>query len=242
MRKNIIKLIPLLTYAFGYNLLPKQQKFQSFILDKNLPIVFGIGPAGTGKTMITCKEGVELLKTNKYIKIIITRQVVSVDEEIGFLPGSLNEKMAPWVSPLFDYFNENESTTVNKLLSSQKIEIVPMAFMRGRTFNNAYIIGDEMQNSTPIQMKTLLTRIGRDSKLVITGDIEQSDLGYKNGLTDIIGLLSYKYRHNLENMCKDGIGIIKFESDSVMRNPVVKSILDLYEDENHVRERGGIGF
>ena len=117
-----------------------------------------------------------------------------------------------------------------------------MAFMRGRTFNNAYIIGDEMQNSTPMQMKTLLTRIGRDSKLVITGDIEQSDLGYKNGLTDIIGLLSYKYRHNLENMCKDGIGIIKFESDSVMRNPVVKSILDLYEDENHVRERGGIGF
>lgn len=221
----------MLSVAFGYNLLPKQLKLQSLILDKNIPIVFGIGPAGTGKTMITCKEGVQLLKMNKYKKIIITRPVVSVDEEIGFLPGSLNEKMAPWVSPLYDYFNENESTSVNKLLSSQKIEIVPMAFMRGRTFNNAYIIGDEMQNSTPMQMKTLLTRIGRDSKLVITGDLAQSDLGSRNGLTDIISLLSCKYEHQPENMYKDGIGIVKFDSSTILRNPVVKHVLDLYEDE-----------
>lgn len=222
----------MLSVAFGYNLLPKQLKFQSLILDKNIPIVFGIGPAGTGKTMITCKEGVQLLKANKYKKIIITRPVVSVDEEIGFLPGSLNEKMAPWVSPLYDYFNENESTSVNKLLSSQKIEIVPMAFMRGRTFNNAYIIGDEMQNSTPMQMKTLLTRIGRDSKLVITGDLAQSDLGSRNGLTDIVSLLSFKYQHEPQDMYKDGIGIVKFDSSTILRNPVVKHVLDLYQDDN----------
>jgi phosphate starvation-inducible protein PhoH and related proteins len=227
MRKNLfILLLPMLTC--GYNLLPKQKKFQSLILDKNIPIVFGIGPAGTGKTMISCKEGVELLKMNTYKKIIITRPVVSVDEEIGFLPGSLNEKMAPWMSPLYDYFNENESTTVNKLLSSQKIEIVPMAFMRGRTFNNAYIIGDEMQNSTPMQMKTLLTRIGRDSKLVITGDLEQSDLGTNNGLTDIMLLLSGKYKYEKEDMFRDGIGVVTFDNACILRNPVVKSIIDLY--------------
>lgn len=227
---NIIILSLYLTPTLAYDLLPKQVKFQSLILDKNIPIVFGIGPAGTGKTMISCKEGVELLKTNKYKKIIITRPVVSVDEEIGFLPGTLNEKMAPWVSPLYDYFNENESTTVNKLLSSQKIEIVPMAFMRGRTFNNAYIIGDEMQNSTPMQMKTLLTRIGRNSKLVITGDLEQSDLGHRNGLTDIISLLYHKYEYETDNMYKDGIGVVKFDNSGVMRNPVVKHVLDLYEN------------
>lgn len=227
-------MIPMLAIVSGYNLLPKQLKFQSLILDKNIPIVFGIGPAGTGKTMITCKEGMQLLKANKYKKIIITRPVVSVDEEIGFLPGSLNEKMAPWVSPLYDYFNENESATVNKLLSSQKIEIVPMAFMRGRTFHNAYIIGDEMQNSTPMQMKTLLTRVGRDSKLVITGDLEQSDLGfnYRNGLMDIISLLSRKYEHDTQNMYKDGIGIVKFDTSTILRNPVIKHILDLYENDD----------
>lgn len=230
MKKNIMKMLPMLSVAFGYNLLPKQIKFQSLILDKTIPIVFGIGPAGTGKTMISCIEGVQLLKMNKYKKIIITRPVVSVDEEIGFLPGTLNEKMAPWVSPLYDYFNENESSTVNKLLSSQKIEIVPMAFMRGRTFNNAYIIGDEMQNSTPMQMKTLLTRIGRDSKLVITGDLQQSDLGCRNGLTDIVSLLSHKYQHDPQNMYKDGIGIVKFDSSTILRNPVVKHVLDLYEE------------
>ncbi len=230
MRKSILLLIPLFISSFSYNLLPKQTKFQSLILDKNIPIVFGIGPAGTGKTMISCKEGIELLKTNKYKKIIITRPVVSVDEEIGFLPGTLNEKMAPWMSPLYDYFNENDSTIVNKFLSSQKIEIVPMAFMRGRTFNNAYIIGDEMQNSTPMQMKTLLTRIGRDSKLVITGDLEQSDLNTRNGLTDIISLLSNKYQQEPSDIYKNGIGIVKFDSSSILRNPVVKNVLDLYDN------------
>lgn len=219
--------LSLLCGSFGYNLLPKQQKFQSLIHDTNIPIIFGVGPAGTGKTMIACKEGLDLLKRKKYNKIIVTRPVVSVDEEIGFLPGTLNEKMAPWVNPLFDYFNEVESKTSSALLSSNKIEIVPMAFMRGRTFNNAYIIGDEMQNATPMQMKTLLTRIGKNSKLVITGDIEQSDLGVENGLKDILQLLSFKY-NNMNDMYKDGIGLIQFDKSTIQRSFVVKSILELY--------------
>ncbi len=216
------------SFGFGYNLLPKQKKFQSIIHDPTLPIVFGVGPAGTGKTMIACKEALDLFKSKRYQKIIVTRPVVSVDEEIGYLPGTLNEKMAPWVSPLFDYFNEGESRMSATLLNGNKIEIVPMAFMRGRTFNNAYIIGDEMQNATPMQMKTLLTRIGRDSKLVITGDVAQSDLGVNNGLNDILHLLSVRYP-NLEDMYRDGIGMVQFDSSTIQRNFVVKNILDLYE-------------
>ena len=216
------------SFGFGYHLLPKQKKFQSLIHDTTIPIVFGVGPAGTGKTMIACKEALDLFKNKRYQKIIVTRPVVSVDEEIGYLPGTLNEKMAPWVSPLFDYFNEGESRMSTTLLNGNKIEIVPMAFMRGRTFNNAYIIGDEMQNATPMQMKTLLTRIGRDSKLVITGDVAQSDLGVNNGLNDILHLLSVRYP-NLEDMYRDGIGMVQFDSSTIQRNFVVKNILDLYE-------------
>lgn len=212
----------------SYNLLPKQKKFQSLIHDSTIPIVFGVGPAGTGKTMIACKEALDLFKSKRYKKIIVTRPVVSVDEEIGHLPGTLNEKMAPWISPLFDYFNEGESRTSSTLLSSNKIEIVPMAFMRGRTFNNAYIIGDEMQNATPMQMKMLLTRIGRDSKLVITGDNAQSDLGLNNGLSEILHLLRMRYP-NVEDMYRDGIGKVEFDSSTIQRNFVVKNVLDLYE-------------
>jgi len=216
------------TLSFGYNLLPKQKKFQQLIHDPTIPIVFGVGPAGTGKTMIACKEAIDLFKSKRYQKIIVTRPVVSVDEEIGYLPGTLNEKMAPWISPLFDYFNEGESRTSTTLLNSNKIEIVPMAFMRGRTFNNAYIIGDEMQNATPMQMKTLLTRIGRDSKLVITGDLAQSDLGMNNGLSDVMHLISLRYPE-IDQMYRDGIGLVQFDSSTIQRNPVVKSILALYE-------------
>lgn len=226
--KPILCLVLMASPSYAYNLLPKQKKFQSLIHDPTVPIVFGVGPAGTGKTMIACKEALDLFKHKRYQKIIVTRPVVSVDEEIGYLPGTLNEKMAPWVSPLFDYFNEGESRMSTTLLNSNKIEIVPMAFMRGRTFNNAYIIGDEMQNATPMQMKTLLTRIGRDSKLVITGDVAQSDLGPINGLSDIMHLLRMKYPIT-EEMYMDGIGMVQFDSSSIQRNPVVKTVLQLYE-------------
>jgi len=209
-------------------LLPIQKKFQSLIKNKAIPIVFGIGPSGVGKTMISCYESFDLLKNNQVKKIIITRPVVSVDEELGFLPGTMNEKMAPWVNPLFDYFNEIEPKLAQKLLSNNQLEIVPIAFVRGRTFNNACIIGDEMQNSTPVQMKALLTRIGQNSKIIITGDLQQSDLEKENGLKNILMLLSRRYEEKLE-MYNDGIGIVNFKRDDVMRNPVIKNILDLYE-------------
>lgn len=224
----VLHILLMTTLSFGYNLLPKQKKFQQLIHDSTIPIVFGIGPAGTGKTMIACKEAIDLFKSKRYQKIIVTRPVVSVDEEIGYLPGTLNEKMTPWISPLFDYFNEGESRTSTTMLNSNKIEIVPMAFMRGRTFNNAYIIGDEMQNATPMQMKTLLTRIGRDSKLVITGDLAQSDLGMNNGLSDVMHLISLRYPE-IDQMYRDGIGMVQFDSSTIQRNPVVKNILALYE-------------
>ena len=218
-----------LIYSFiisQLQLTPLQQKFQNLIQDKNIPIVFGIGPAGTGKTMISCYEALTAVKNNKYKKIIITRPAVSVDEEIGFLPGTLNEKMTPWVSPLFDYFNDIHQA--NKLLNSGIIEIVPMSFIRGRTFNNAIIIGDEMQNSTPMQMKTFLTRIGQDSKMIITGDLEQSDLGYDNGLQNIINLINEKYTEQYK-MYSDGIGITYFNKDNIKRNSVITNVLKLYE-------------
>ena len=172
-------------------------------------------------------EAINNLKNRNYNKIIITRPIVSMDEELGFLPGTLNEKMSPWTSPLFDYFNDIEPSIATKLLTSKKLEIVPLAFMRGRTFNGAYIIGDEMQNSTPMQMKTLLTRIGLDSKIVITGDLIQSDLGYDNGLEHIITSIHNKYIETKE-MNDDGIGIIQFDHSSIKRNPVIKNILQLY--------------
>ena len=218
-----------LIYSFiisQLQLTPLQQKFQNLIQDKNIPIVFGIGPAGTGKTMISCYEALTAVKNNKYKKIIITRPAVSVDEEIGFLPGTLNEKMTPWVSPLFDYFNDIHQA--NKLLNSGIIEIVPMSFIRGRTFNNAIIIGDEMQNSTPMQMKSFFTRIGQDSKMIITGDLEQSDLGYDNGLQNIINLINEKYTEQYK-MYSDGIGITYFNKDNIKRNSVITNVLKLYE-------------
>lgn len=213
--------------AFKLNLTPSQVKYQELIRNKDIPIVFGIGPAGTGKTMIACYEAINNLKNRNYNKIIITRPIVSMDEEIGFLPGTLNEKMSPWTSPLFDYFNDIEPSIASKLISSKKLEIVPLAFMRGRTFNGAYIIGDEMQNATPMQMKTLLTRIGLESKIVITGDLIQSDLGYDNGLEHIITSINTKYIET-KDMNNDGIGIIQFDHTSIKRNPVIKNILQLY--------------
>lgn len=231
LSKVSLLMLPLVKAYQNIELLPSQKKFQSLINEKAIPIVFGIGPAGTGKTMIACYEGINLFKKNQYKKIIITRPIVSVDEELGFLPGTMNEKMAPWVDPLFDYFNEIEPKLAQKLLIGGNIEIVPLAYIRGRTFNNAFIIGDEMQNATPMQMKTLLTRIGRNSKLVITGDVKQSDLGQNNGLSDVLHLIKDKYSSNVPKMYENGIGIIKFDSSNIKRNPVIEHVLDLYEGD-----------
>ena len=155
---------------------PNQQTYLQKLQDETKSIVLAIGPAGTGKTMLAVQNGIKQFQEGLVDKIIVTRPAVSVDEDLGFLPGTLNEKMAPWTRPIFDVLGEYYQTKdIAKMLEEGVIEISPLAYMRGRTFKNAYIIADEMQNATVNQMKMLLTRLGEGSKMVVTGDLAQAD-------------------------------------------------------------------
>jgi len=207
----------------------KQIKYQNMINNKKLQIIIVNGPAGTGKTMIACQEAIKMFKNNEKSKIIITRPVVTVEENIGFLPGNLEDKLYPYMIPVYDYFLEYYTKeTLTSLITSNKIEIAPLAFMRGRTFKDAIIIADEMQNTTPNQMKTILTRIGENSKLIIMGDLEQKDLNVYNGLQNLIDLLNNKYP-NYYPMDKDGFGYIYLDKSCIKRSPIIEKILNLYE-------------
>jgi phosphate starvation-inducible PhoH-like protein len=155
-----------------------QDDLLGLLEDKNINIVFATGPAGTGKTFISTLAGIRELKNNKIDKFVVTRPAVSVDEQHGFLPGTLQEKMAPWTRPIMDCFEEYYTPDqIEFMLGDNKVEIAPLAYMRGRTFKNSYIIADEMQNATDNQMKMLLTRIGEGSKLIVTGDLAQHERG-----------------------------------------------------------------
>lgn len=184
------------------------------------PVVIGTGPAGTGKTLLACHSGAKALINGNVSKLVLTRPAVSVDEQHGFLPGSMEKKMDPWTRPMFDALHRYISPKqVKELMIQQKIEICPLAYMRGRTFDNAWIIGDEMQNSTPSQMKMLLTRIGTDSKMIVTGDVNQHDRGFENnGLSDLISRIRPS-----ENILH-----LDFTSDDILRSEVIKEILELY--------------
>jgi len=185
-------------------------------------IVLAIGPAGTGKTMLAVQYGIKLFQEGKVDKIVVTRPAVSVDEDLGFLPGDLNEKMAPWTRPIFDVLGEYYQTKeIAKMLEEGVIEISPLAYMRGRTFKNAYIVADEMQNATINQMKMLLTRLGEGSKMVVTGDLAQADRLSDNGLIDFCKLLEQK--EYLEH-----IDIIQFEAKDIERHNAVKEVLAVY--------------
>ena len=181
-----------------------------------------IGPAGSGKTFMACVKAIEKLKENKIEKIIITRPIISVeDENIGFLPGNIEKKMDPWVRPIYDVFLDFYSKKeINDLILNNKIEISPLGFMRGRTFKNSFIIADEMQNSSPNQMLMLLTRLGINSRIVITGDLQQSDLGVKNGLNDLV--------YKLENQITDNFYLIKLNETDIQRSIIVNNVLKLY--------------
>ena len=199
-----------------------QQKYHEHLLDNEIKIVLGMGPAGTGKTFIACHSAVEQLKTKKIEKIIITRPIVSVEENMGFLPGSITEKMDPFTRPIFDVLSSSyDKTEIHALIKKNIIEISPLGFMRGRTFDNVFIIADEMQNSSPNQMKMLLTRIGENSKLVITGDLDQSDYGHNNGFRDFFERISGKKWKN--------ISWISFLSEDIQRSEIVKTIIKIYE-------------
>ena len=207
-------------------ILPRNRNQESYVLkllDETKDIVFGIGPAGTGKTLLAVQVAVKLFKEGKIDKIIVTRPAVSVDEDLGFLPGTLEQKMAPWTRPIFDvlreYFNARE---IEGMIEEGIIEIAPLAYMRGRTFKNSFILADEMQNATQNQMKMLLTRLGEGSMMAVTGDLAQADRLKDNGLIDFTNRL-------IENSSTH-IDIVNFGQGDIERHEAVKEVLKVYGD------------
>ena len=200
----------------------KQQYLISLLENPNKHITFATGPAGTGKTLLSTLYAIKSLKEGSARKIVITRPAVSVDEQHGFLPGTLVEKMSPWTRPMFDIFEEYyNSSEMGHMIKENIVEIAPLAYMRGRTFKNSIIIADEMQNATDNQMKMLLTRIGDNSKLIVTGDLDQHDRGYQdNGLK--------KFTDRLAKKNSNMIGAVEFSKSEVERHPVVTEVLSLY--------------
>jgi phosphate starvation-inducible PhoH-like protein len=197
-----------------------QTKLIKEILNKK--ILFVIGPAGTGKTFIAVSHAVSMLTSGLVDKIVISRPAVEAGEKLGFLPGDLKEKIDPYLRPIYDSLDENlPKDKVMTLIENQKIEIAPIAYLRGRTLNNSYIILDEAQNTSPIQMIMFLTRLGENSKMVITGDITQIDLPSKNksGLIDAID--------NLKKI-KD-ISFVYLTEKDVVRHPLVQKIVKAYD-------------
>lgn len=199
-----------------------QEIYASMLKAKNKKIILATGPAGTGKTLFATEYGVRYFLQGTYEKLIFTRPSVSVDEELGFLPGTMEEKMAPWVRPIYDVLYQFMSPKeVTVLMEEKIIEISPLGYMRGRTFKNCWIVADEMQNSTVSQMKMLLTRLGENSRLVITGDLEQYDRPNEvNGLEDFLD----KFRGRRSS----SIGSFEFHRSDIQREEVVKEILDIY--------------
>ena len=192
---------------------------------QNRDITFGLGSAGTGKTYLGVCQGVEMLINGDVERIVLSRPAVEAGENLGFLPGDLKEKIDPYLRPIYDALYEClPADQVTTKLASGEIEIAPLAFMRGRTLKNAFVLLDEAQNTTPVQIKMFLTRLGYGSRMVINGDLTQVDLprGQKSGLRDAIEAL----RH-----VKD-INIIRFSSQDVVRHPLVSSIIDAY-DRHH---------
>jgi len=200
-----------------------QIKYVNHLTNPNISIVGGFGPAGSGKTLFACHAAVSALKSGSVDKIVITRPLISVDEEeLGFLPGTIANKMDPWTRPIFDILGEFYTIgQIQSMVDNGAIEISPLAYMRGRTFKRAFVIADEMQNSSPNQMLMMLTRIGEDSKLVITGDLKQSDRSGMNGLFDFIQKLrSYKDSSLIQ--------FVELDNIDIQRSPVVACILDIY--------------
>jgi phosphate starvation-inducible protein PhoH and related proteins len=208
-------------------ILPRNRSQEDYVmelLDTDRNIVFGIGPAGTGKTLLACQAAVKAFLSGEVERIVVTRPAVSADEDLGFLPGTLEEKMAPWTRPIFDVFREHfYASEIENMIKEGVIEISPLAYMRGRTFKDSFIIADEMQNATPSQMKMLLTRIGTNSKMVVTGDLAQADRLKDNGLLDFV--------NHLENSSSSRISTVQFHKGDIERHEAVREVLEIYGDE-----------
>lgn len=214
-----------------------QENYVKALEDPGSKILFVTGPAGTGKTALACNQAIQDLKSGKVNKIILTRPVVPVEEEeLGFLPGNINKKMDPWTRPIFDIFHEfYAKKDVETMVNNQVIEISPLAFMRGRTFKNAFIIADEMQNSSPNQMLMVTTRIGLGSKMVVTGDMKQSDRGNHSGLSDFIE----RYKKYMIQCQEEHIGIklVELTAGDIERSKVIKKLLEIYDFQEPVTEK-----
>ena len=191
---------------------PGQCKYM-LALRSQKPIIIGTGPAGSGKTMLACQIAIENIHKYSRSRVILTRPIVAADEDMGYLPGDLFQKMEPWTKPMYDIFEKH--LTHNQM--DRSIVIEPLGYMRGRTFDDTIIIADEMQNSTPNQMKMLLTRVGEGTRLIVTGDMEQSDLGPENGLTDLI--------YKLQCVDLEYMKHIEMEDDDIVRHPAVNEVL-----------------
>lgn len=200
-----------------------QEQYTLKLLDQTKDIVFGVGPAGTGKTLLAVQVAVKLFKEGTVDKIIVTRPAVSVDEDLGFLPGTLEQKMAPWTRPIFDvlrdYFHAKE---ISNMIDEGIIEIAPLAYMRGRTFKQCFILADEMQNATENQMKMLLTRLGEGSRMAVTGDLAQADRIKDNGLI--------RFVQKLQANNSDRLDIVHFAQGDIERHEAVKEVLKIYGD------------
>ena len=197
-----------------------QQRYVKNVLSSD--VSFGIGPAGTGKTYLAVACAVDMLERNEIERILLVRQAVEAGEKLGFLPGDLTQKIDPYLRPLYDALYEMIGfEKVGKMIEKQIIEIAPLAYMRGRTLNNSFVILDEAQNTTPEQMKMFLTRLGFGSRAVITGDITQVDLprGHKSGLAQAMEILK-----DIEE-----IHITKFDSKDVVRHQLVQQIVEAYD-------------
>jgi phosphate starvation-inducible PhoH-like protein len=207
-----------------------QREYVKALNNNDIDLLFCTGPAGTGKTLFACSYGIEQLNKNNIDKFIITRPTVTIDENIGFLPGDINKKMSPFTQHIYDIFLEYYTQKeINSLINDKIIEVVPLAFMQGRTFKNSIIIGDEMQNSTPNQMFMLTTRLGTNSKMVITGDPTQT-INKNNGLKNIIDKINYKYDYDYDSLEDDKIKIITMNGLDIQRHHIVKIMNQLYQN------------
>ncbi len=200
---------------------PRQAHYVEALRDENVDLIFGVGPAGTGKTYLAVAAAVEALKSERVDRIIVTRPAVEAGEKLGYLPGDLAEKVDPYLQPIWDAFrsqmNEND---LKARRERRTIEVAPLAFMRGRTLSNAFVIVDEAQNATILQMKMVLTRLGEGSRMVVTGDPSQIDLVRpdQSGLSHAISIL--------ENI--SGVDVIRFAAQDVVRHRLVAKIVEAY--------------
>ena len=202
-------------------------EYLEYLNNDRVSILICTGPTGSGKTYLACSEGLKQLSNKTFKKILITRPTVSIEnEQVGFLPGNLDRKMDPWVRPVYDNIVDLVGIKeFEQLLRYKMIEICPIAYLRGRTFKDTFILADEMQNSTKMQFQTLLTRIGEESKIVINGDLSQTDNISDNGLHDFIKRLkNYSFNTNY-------IHLINLQEYDIIRHPCIHEILSIYSQQ-----------